>query len=95
MSRVHNFSDNKVQLFDATKAKNVALEFEWDHDSIFINRKRVQFNPAPNFSSKAFTQYVLVKDDENKGAGWYEIIQQELPRPSLPTPMAIRWSFKV
>ena len=48
-------------------------------------------NIENTFSKQACTDYVVVRDDEKRRPGWFEIIEQEISRPGNPTPMAKTW----
>lgn len=95
MARVHTFSDGSAKLFDASKQKVAGIDFEFGNDFITVKKKRVLFNPNPNiepvFSREAFTDYIVVKDDEKRRPGWFEIIEQEIARPGNPKPMGKSW----
>jgi len=95
MARVHTFSDGAAKLFDATTQGIVKIDFEWDTDFIAINHKKVLFNPKHNmevrFSRKADTDFVVVRDDAKRRAGWFEVSEQEISRPGNAKPMAKTW----
>ncbi len=95
LSRVHRFSDEITTLLDSTKQAIARIEFDWKNDYISLHDKRVVFNQIPNveivFSSQSFTDYVVVKDDENRRPGWYKIVEQEAPRPGNLIPMEKFW----
>lgn len=97
-SRVHTFSDNQTRLFDATRDKSAKIEFEWGNDYITINGNKVPFTNNPQFevvfSRQKYTDYVVVKDARERGPGWFQIIEQELPRESNPSPLEKAWVYR-
>ena len=94
-ARIHTFSDNITPLVDSTKQGVAKIDFEWDKDYISLNRIKVLLSANIHinvtFSKKAHTAYVLVLDDEKRRPGWYQIIEEELPRPSNLNPMEKSW----
>lgn len=94
LKRIHQFSDQMTSLFDSTK-EGVAQIYRGLIDYISLKNVKVCFSPNPNiavlFSRQAFTDYVVVMDDEKRRPGWYKIIEQETPRPANPTPMEKCW----
>jgi hypothetical protein len=95
LSRVHLFSDAATPLVDSTKQGVANIDFEWRNDYISLHGKKVYFNPIPNveivFSRQAYTNYVVVRDDESRRPGWYKIVVQEIPRPENLRPMEKSW----
>ena len=92
MARVHLLSDGKVRLYDATKQAVGGV----DSNFITIRGTRVFFNANPHiwtvFSRQAFTDYIVVQDDEKRRPGWFQIIEQEISRPGNPKPMEKLWT---
>lgn len=90
-ARVHAFNDGEVKLFDATKQGIGGI----NHNFITINGRKVLFNPNPHietlFSRRTSTDYVVIRDDEKRRAGWFQIIEQEISRPGNPKPMEKLW----
>lgn len=99
MARVHTFSDGETRLFDTTKEKVAKIESAWENDYITLRNNKVFFNRNPNigilFSRQAFTDYVVIKDDERRRGGVFQIIEQEIPRPGNPRPMEKSWHVKL
>lgn len=95
LARVHPFSDGVVKLYDSTKQGIGGIDFEWGNDFITLNERKVFFNLNPHiesvFSRQYFTDYVAIKDDEKRRAGWFQIIEQEISRPNNPKPMEKSW----
>jgi hypothetical protein len=94
LKRIHRFSDQIVSLFDTTKKGVVQIKRSLI-DHICLKNVEVCFSANPNiavlFSREAFTEYVVVKDDEKNRPGWYKIIEQPTPRPTNPRPMEKCW----
>lgn len=93
-ARVHFFGDGEAKLYDTTKQGVGAIE---RNGSITLNERKVFFNLNPNiesvFSRQAFTDYVVIKDDEKRRPGWFQIIEQEISRPNNPKPMEKSWTI--
>lgn len=91
MARIHLFSDSQALLLDSTKQGIAKI----DKDSISLHGKKVYFNLIPHvetiFSREAFTDYVVVQDDEHRRPGWYKIVHQETPHPGNLRPMEKYW----
>lgn len=95
VARIHTFTDGTAKLYDATKQGIAGIQYSWENDYISLFDKRVYFNPNPQiqiiFSRQAFTNYVVVKDYDIRGANWFQIIEQETPRANNNAPMEKSW----
>jgi hypothetical protein len=95
MARVHRFRDNITPLLDCTKQGIARIDFNSKNDYISLLARKVHFKPIPHiditFSRETFTEYVAIIDDENRGPGWYKIVEQEAPHPGNQIPMEKQW----
>jgi hypothetical protein len=89
MERVHPLADKEVKLYDLTKHGVGGVE----SDFVTIQGRRIFFNDNPLigtvFSRRAFTDFLVLKDGGRPG--WFQIIEQEVARPSNPRPMEKSW----
>ncbi len=93
LERVHLFSDAKAKLYDCTEQGIAQVktrphlragEIPFRDDIMFLGLK-VVFPQPPGFelvfAREGFSDYVVVKDGENRQI---QILEQEIPRPEAP-----------
>lgn len=99
MGRIHYFSDKEAQLFDCTTDRIAGIRHPKEGvppcDFITLREKKVYFHQNPRiltiFSKKAFTDYMIVKDAPERGAGWCKITEHETVRPEADKPEIHEW----
>lgn len=89
-ARVHCFSNGRVKLYDATRNRVGGV----NNDSVTISGRRVEFTTRrirALLSRQANLDYIVIRDDESRGAGWFQITTQDIPHEGNPNPMEISW----